>query len=75
MDEVEIFKICLEYWSSLASELYRENPFSDASPPLIFSQMRNQNQEQEMPPRRILYNPVLSKVSVTDFHINFDNPA
>ena len=28
-----------------------------------------------MPPRRILYNPVLSKVSVTDFHINFDNPA
>ncbi|XP_059157239.1 exportin-1-like [Physella acuta] len=60
VEEVEIFKICLEYWSSLASELYRENPFSDTTTPLIFSQMRSQN--QEMPVRRQLYNPVLSKV-------------
>ncbi len=24
VDEVEIFKICLEYWGSLAADLYRE---------------------------------------------------
>jgi hypothetical protein len=28
VEEVEIFKVCLEYWSSLAAELYHETPFS-----------------------------------------------
>ena len=32
VDETEIFKICLEYWSNLASELYRENPFKRSAP-------------------------------------------
>ncbi|XP_037047056.1 exportin-1 [Bradysia coprophila] len=27
VDDVEIFKICLEYWNSLAGELYSERPF------------------------------------------------
>lgn len=31
VDETEIFKICLEYWNSLASDLYRENPFHIAT--------------------------------------------
>ncbi len=24
VDEVEVFKVCLEYWNGLAEELYRE---------------------------------------------------
>lgn len=27
VDEIEVFKICLEYWHWLASELYRQNPY------------------------------------------------
>merc|ERR1719245_2161917 len=28
VDEVEISKICLEYWNALSCDLYRESPFS-----------------------------------------------
>ncbi|KAH3711724.1 hypothetical protein DPMN_071396 [Dreissena polymorpha] len=55
VDEVEIFKICLEYWNSLAADLYRESPFSATSFSLL-------GKNTEMPIRRQLYNPVLSKV-------------
>lgn len=58
VDEVEIFKICLEYWSALAAELYRESPFSSSTSPLIIGT----KPIPEMPARRLLYNPVLSKV-------------
>ena len=27
VDDVEVFKICLDYWNVLVAELYRENPF------------------------------------------------
>ena len=27
VEDVEIFKICLEYWNSLAADLYKENPY------------------------------------------------
>ncbi len=37
VDEVEIFKICLEYWNSLCSDLYRESPFSSSASPLFMS--------------------------------------
>nr|NVI73705.1 embargoed [Cucujiformia] len=50
VEEVEIFKICLEYWNSLASELYREVPYPAPSP-IIFSNSR-----------RALYHDVLNKV-------------
>jgi len=55
VEEKEIFKICLEYWNHLAAELYCENPFSTSHSPLLLSQ-------QNIPPRRQLYLPVLSKV-------------
>lgn len=32
VDEIEIFKICLEYWSALATELYRETPYAGVVP-------------------------------------------
>ena len=56
VDETEIFKICLEYWNSLAADLYRESPFTSTSPLLIGKP------HTDMPLRRQLYNPVLSKV-------------
>ena len=52
VEETEIFKICLEYWNHLAAELYRESPFSTSISPLL----------SDVPPRRHLYLPVLSKV-------------
>lgn len=55
VDEKEIFKICLEYWNHLTAELYRENPFSTSQSPLMLS-------STNIPPRRQLYLPVLSKV-------------
>lgn len=27
VEEIEVFKICLEYWHWLAAELYRQNPY------------------------------------------------
>ena len=56
VEETEIFKICVEYWNHLASELYRESPFAQTSPLLI-------SKSYEVPLRRNLYNSVLSKVS------------
>ena len=52
VDETEIFKICLEYWNSLAAELYRENPFGQSVA------ITN----NETPTRRHIYLPILTKV-------------
>lgn len=49
VDEVEIFKICLEYWNSVAAELYREVPYGGGE---IF--LGNS--------RRSLYQEVLNRV-------------
>ena len=56
VEEVEIFKICLEYWNGLAADLYRENPFMSTSP--LFLTKNNVT----IPPRRLFYCPVLTKV-------------
>lgn len=63
VEETEIFKICLEYWNHLAAELYRESPFSTSTSPLLSG-----NQHFDVPPRRQLYLPVLSKVLHTAKH-------
>ena len=60
VEETEIFKICLEYWNTLASELYHDNPCNVAVAGLLFV---NQQVTLEIPPRRLLYFPVLTKVS------------
>lgn len=57
VEETEIFKICLEYWNSLAADLYRECPFQSCNPLLLTRQT-----QPEMPSRRLLYNSVLHKV-------------
>uniref|UniRef100_H3BFQ8 Exportin-1 n=1 Tax=Latimeria chalumnae TaxID=7897 RepID=H3BFQ8_LATCH len=58
VEETEIFKICLEYWNHLAAELYRESPFSTSTSPLLSG-----SQHFDVPPRRQLYLPVLSKLA------------
>ncbi|CAB3992025.1 exportin-1 isoform X1 [Paramuricea clavata] len=61
VEEIEIFKICLEYWNSLAGDLYRESPFSSSTSPLLIGTI----QQQHVPPRRQIYLQVLSKVRIT----------
>ena len=56
VEDMEIFKICLEYWSTLASDLYRESPF--AAP----MQILGSPSTMTVPPRRQIYLPVLSKI-------------
>jgi len=58
VDDVEISKICLEYWNALAADLYRESPFSSTASPLFMSRPAN----SETPGRRKFYQPVLTKV-------------
>lgn len=53
VEDVEIFKICLEYWNSLASELYQEVPQS-GSRACFFGNSRHTTQD--------LYQDVLNKV-------------
>lgn len=58
VDDIEIFKICLEYWNALASDLYRESPF--AAPMQILG-----SPAMSVPPRRQIYLPVLSKSDIS----------
>lgn len=60
VEEVEIFKICLEYWNSLSADLYRESPFPSQTS-AIFLKLTS-----SLPPRRQFYSPVLTKVSFAD---------
>lgn len=57
VDEVEIFKICLEYWNTLASDLYRENPLLRPSPSILTVSATVCNSS-----RRTLYQSVLSRL-------------
>lgn len=59
VEEVEIFKICLEYWGCLASDLYREFPFMTAGSSPGLSRTMPSGQVHL---RRHLYQPVLSKL-------------
>jgi exportin-1 len=56
--DVEVFKITLEYWNLLATDLHHESAFVSNPPSLLLggSLMAAQS------PRRMLYAPVLSKV-------------
>ncbi|KAI1284958.1 Exportin-1 [Halotydeus destructor] len=54
VDEVEIFKICLEYWNTLAASLYHQIAFSSGIP------MKGLGSPQAT--RRYLYQGVLSRL-------------
>ena len=58
VEEIEIFKICLEYWNILSAELYREVPYQQTAP----SYLRTSANNSAVPSRRQFYNPILTKV-------------
>lgn len=60
VEEVEIFKICLEYWNSLSADLYRESPFTAPAPLFLANKVSSMSL---VPPRRQFYSEVLTKVS------------
>ena len=65
VDDTEIFKICLEYWNALASDLYRESPYlapTGSTPPVYLPKPNS---------RRTFYQVILTKVKKI-FSINFD---
>lgn len=51
VDDVEVFKICLEYWGSLTEQLYKECPLDDR---VVASSI--------IPMRRVIYEEMLSKL-------------
>lgn len=57
VDDLEIFKICLEYWNKLASDLYHEAPPAQSSPLFLTSQTSIPES-----PRRKLYSQILHRV-------------
>lgn len=61
VEDVEVFKICLDYWNWLCAELYREFPFQIDRPLISAFPLMNRSAQQE-PPRRALYNSVLSNL-------------
>mmetsp|Transcript_26423 Transcript_26423/g.43268 ORF Transcript_26423/g.43268 Transcript_26423/m.43268 type:complete len:1071 (-) Transcript_26423:573-3785(-) len=59
VDEMEIFKICLEYWNHLASDLYHtESQYQTPQHPLLLGALAVNG----LSPRRALYSPILSRV-------------
>ena len=60
IEEREIFKICLEYWIKLVSDLYHENPFGSVNThPLSFGGTIPGSHW-----RRLFYAPILSQLRV-----------
>lgn len=51
VEDVEVFKICLEYWGSLAEQLYKECPLDDR---VVGNAV--------VPMRRLIYEEMLSKL-------------
>ncbi|KAH8032039.1 hypothetical protein HPB51_022787 [Rhipicephalus microplus] len=63
VEEVEIFKICLEYWNALASDLYREIPYGlgTGAPLYVGGEPARRSPGSPQSARRLLYGPVLTK--------------
>ncbi|KAF7637274.1 Importin N-terminal domain-containing protein [Meloidogyne graminicola] len=61
VEDVEVFKICLDYWNWLTMELFRESPFEQSEHPLMDT-LRRYNRSES--PRRKLYSEVLSELRV-----------
>ncbi|KAK6058655.1 CRM1 protein, partial [Cooperia oncophora] len=62
VEDVEIFKVCLDYWCALTSELYRLNPFAPPSPPIAISFSCGGAAAGKEHPRRKLYKEHLSNL-------------
>lgn len=58
VEEIEIFKICLEYWNVLSAELYREFPYQQATP--VYGRLSSNT--NGAPVRRQFYSTILMRV-------------
>jgi Importin beta-related nuclear transport receptor len=74
VDEVEIFKICLEYWNALSSDLYRESPYMSSASGLPIMDLPNNKSHtmDEAVARRQFYAPVLTKVRIIVIYFMFE---
>ncbi|KAI6214003.1 Importin N-terminal domain-containing protein [Aphelenchoides besseyi] len=61
VEDMEIFKICMDYWNWLTSELFRESPFSETQINFSDSIRRLRENSNDLPRRR-LYSPFLSEL-------------
>lgn len=61
VSDKEIFKICLEYWGTLAASLYNETPFSANGAGGFGGGLMLGHQSS---PRRDLYAPILTEVGL-----------
>ncbi|KAL3082998.1 hypothetical protein niasHS_010800 [Heterodera schachtii] len=59
VEDIEVFKICLDYWNWLCMELFRESPFEQSEHSIIDALKRYNRQES---PKRKLYIEVLSEL-------------
>jgi exportin-1 len=65
VQDVEVWKICLEYWNSLAAGLYHEAPILDLQLDILGTRGSSSGgiaTTAAQSPRRLLYAPILSKV-------------
>lgn len=60
VEDTEVFKICLDYWNWLTSELFRESPFEMQSS--LMESLRRLRENPNDLPRRRLYSPYLSQL-------------
>lgn len=58
VSDVEVWKICLDYWNKLASEVYDEPPVMQAASPLMLGGSLGVS---TVSPRRALYAPIFSR--------------
>uniref|UniRef100_A0A0N4ZS17 Exportin-1 n=1 Tax=Parastrongyloides trichosuri TaxID=131310 RepID=A0A0N4ZS17_PARTI len=57
IDDTEIFKVCLDFWAELVTELFRESPFSKSD-----SQVRLYALDIKNSPNRAYYSEVISNL-------------
>jgi len=58
VEDTEVFKVTLEFWNSLAGELYRESPSGN----YIHANLAFNNPQEAIPPRREFYLNVLTEI-------------
>lgn len=62
IEDVEVFKICLDYWNWLSLELFRESPFETMGQQLVDSLKKYSRIAPTELPRRRLYSDALSEL-------------
>lgn len=62
IEDVEVFKVCLDYWNWLCVELFRESPFPQPPQHGLLDAFRRLREDRNESPRRRLYVNTLSRL-------------